>query len=183
MISRQYHYISLLAFQQLISLLLHKARHYIGEYQALGDLIVDSFLILWLPLSVWISLRQLCRCIGAPISSSSMTSLPPSEQASESISQHTAAETLNDFLVLVAFGHTWLAFYQLFYVIIDNYIVTSASNANPSVILITSMTLFLIIGFGKCLLIFGIPQDFQYWGYFLQLHKIALFIFSVEVVV
>ncbi|KIK57292.1 hypothetical protein GYMLUDRAFT_247244 [Collybiopsis luxurians FD-317 M1] len=155
-------------------------------YQPLEGLAIDSMLIIWLPLSIWLSLYllgQYATEIHTAMPSASLPLHRTVRQDSQPQGTRNAAEILKTFVVLFAFGHAWLTSFHLFTVIVEDYSMASGCSLVPSitwmvVVAVAMASLFLIIGFGKCLLAFGIKQDFKHWGYFLYLHRITSFLLS-----
>ncbi|KIK69513.1 hypothetical protein GYMLUDRAFT_254829 [Collybiopsis luxurians FD-317 M1] len=174
---KPHQFLFLLTFFEYISLFGLRAR----AYHALRGLIIDNILIVWLPISIWMSFCVLGQCITEIQTSS--TSLPLRRPVQEDLGMEEVAENLKSYIVLIAFAHTWLTFLHLF-TVVEGDTVTSNNAYVPmlftwtDIVMLLFATMILIIGFGKCLVAFRIRKDFEHWGYFFYLHRITSFILS-----
>ncbi|KIK59438.1 hypothetical protein GYMLUDRAFT_245132 [Collybiopsis luxurians FD-317 M1] len=115
-----------------------------------------ALLVVWLPLSLWISLWRLRRYIAQTPSSS----LPVHN------SQSLIDEDIGQSIILVFFLNAWLTLNHLFAVIVGS---------SPSWWVIAFTTLFLVTSFAQYLEFSAIPK--YRWGYFFLLYRIVVFAF------
>ncbi|KIK57284.1 hypothetical protein GYMLUDRAFT_247236 [Collybiopsis luxurians FD-317 M1] len=179
-------YLCLLVGFELASLFGLRVR----EYGVLEDLIINSVLFVWLPLSIWISLRLLSQrtaeiqTIATAAQSASLPLHSPVQQDFTSQGGVQVAENLKPLIVLIAFGHAWLTVLHLI-TVVGGYIMKfdnteiMVSISWSVIVMLALATFFLIIGFGRCLLASGVEQTVERWGYFLYLYRIASFMLSI----
>ncbi|KAJ3818045.1 hypothetical protein F5880DRAFT_1617725 [Lentinula raphanica] len=141
-------------------------------YAASIGIYIDIAVLSWLPLSFFGAMRVLRGCMGeVPVGS-----LPLRRMDQIRLDQVSLGQP-EDFTILLGFGHTWLMFNRLSYVILYQSSDSALNSTIPSPLLFTFChgpgailvsLLFTIIFFGICLQSCGISQP--RWGYFLYVY-------------
>ncbi|KAJ3969832.1 hypothetical protein EV361DRAFT_918862 [Lentinula raphanica] len=141
-----------------------------AEERVWNGIYIDITILLWIPLSFFMTIWVLRGCISEI--SDPILPLQKNDRNLESTGQP------EDFIILLGFGHTWLMFSRLSYVIFDQFTFTSTI---PSPLLfafchgpkaIFALSLFTAILFGICLQSCGIGRE--RWGYFLYVYLMVI---------
>ncbi|KAF9071972.1 hypothetical protein BDP27DRAFT_1445975 [Rhodocollybia butyracea] len=115
--------------------------------------------VVWIPSSIYLSFRLLCRIIGQIPAEQ----LLPLRVRSRYGIERRVPERLEHYITLITYGHTWLMLGYLLDVIHPLGFIQLA--------IMLVYTLITVVAFGKCLLIAGIDQN--YWGHFFDLYTLS----------
>ncbi|KAF9070940.1 hypothetical protein BDP27DRAFT_1419464 [Rhodocollybia butyracea] len=116
-------------------------------------LIIKVIFIVWIPASLYISFRLLCRII-AQMPVEQLLPLRGHEL------ERRVPERLEHYITLITYGHAWLSLGRLLDVI-------HPLGFFPLAVMM-AYTLITAVAFGRCLLIAGINQN--HWGHFFDLY-------------
>ncbi|KAF9071971.1 hypothetical protein BDP27DRAFT_1418548 [Rhodocollybia butyracea] len=119
-------------------------------------LIIRVLFIAWIPSSLYLSFRVLCRII---VQMPTERLLPLRGYGIE----RRVPEHLEHYITLITYGHAWLMMGRLLDVIYPLGFIQLA--------IMLAYTLITAVAFGRCLLIAGIDQN--YWGHFFDLYTLS----------